>query len=129
LRIAGVLFATHSLHFRVHTRVLLTLLVACAVTMALWAEPPTRALFREAAEAQKAGQLEVELEKLEAVRTVRPDFPRLAADAAQPRRDDLALGWLHNGCCDVVGNSGWALFESPAATRAPREVAFFAVTP
>lgn len=38
-----VLFATHSLHFRVHTRVLLTLLVACAVTMALWAEPPMRA--------------------------------------------------------------------------------------
>lgn len=78
-----VLVATHSLHFRVHTRVLLTLLVACAVTMALWAEPPTRQLFRDAAAAQKAGQLDLALEKLEAARALRPDYPRLLLEIAR----------------------------------------------
>jgi hypothetical protein len=50
MRKRGVLFATHSLHFRVHTRVLLTLLVACAVAAALWAQPVnTGAPARDAA--------------------------------------------------------------------------------
>ncbi|WP_415907372.1 hypothetical protein [Oleiharenicola sp. Vm1] len=78
-----MLFATHSLHFRVHTRVLLTLLVACAVTMALWAEPPVHPLLREAAAAQKAGQFELALAKLEAARALRPDYPRLLLELAR----------------------------------------------
>jgi len=41
-----VLLATHSIHFRVHTRVLLTLLVACAVATALWAQAPAHDLPR-----------------------------------------------------------------------------------
>ncbi len=34
-----MLLAHHSLQFRVHTRVLLTLLVALGATLALWAVP------------------------------------------------------------------------------------------
>lgn len=47
MRNGRVLFATHSLHFRVHTRVLLTLLVACAVTAALWADSPRQPALAE----------------------------------------------------------------------------------
>lgn len=68
--------AIHSLHFRVHTRVLLTLLVALAATAALWAEPPHRTLLREALEAQRAGDLAAAIAKLETVRSLRPDYPR-----------------------------------------------------
>ncbi|HLP25959.1 MAG TPA: hypothetical protein VK477_09795, partial [Acidobacteriota bacterium] len=48
--------------------------------------------------------------------------------AGQPRLDDLAGGWLHDGRYYVVGNAGWSLFESPSATPAPRDVALFSVT-
>jgi hypothetical protein len=94
-----VLPATHSLHFRVHTRVLLTLFVACAVTAALWAEAPARVLLREATEAQRAGQLDLALQKLEAAHALRPDYPRLQlqlarACAAADRTAD-ALAQLH----------------------------------
>lgn len=96
----GVLVATHSLHFRVHTRVLLTLLVACAVTVALWAEPSTRQLFRDAAVAQKAGQLDLALEKLEAARALRPDYPRLLLEIARvnaaAQHEAAALAALEN---------------------------------
>ncbi|MBA4137121.1 MAG: hypothetical protein C0518_07380, partial [Opitutus sp.] len=76
-----------------HTRVLLTLVVALAMTAVLWAEPPYRALMREAAEAQKAENLPLLIEKLEAVRALRPDFPRVLtilsrAYTAAGRTDD-----------------------------------------
>jgi hypothetical protein len=83
MRNAGVLFATHSLHFRVHTRVLLTLFVACAITLVLWAKSPTHELLHEAAAAQKAGQLDVAITKLEAARSLRPDYPRILVGLAR----------------------------------------------
>lgn len=72
-----MLLAHHSLHFRVHTRVLLTLVIALAATAALWAEPPHRTLLREAADAQKAGDATLAVAKLEAARAARPDYPRV----------------------------------------------------
>lgn len=71
------MLAIHSLHFRVHTRVLLTLLIALAATAALWAEPEHRQLLREAGAAQRDGNLPLMLEKLEAIRAQRPDYPRI----------------------------------------------------
>ncbi len=110
MRNAGVLFATHSLHFRVHTRVLLTLLVACAVTAALWAQPPTRELLREAATAQKAGQLDVAITKLEAARVLRPDYPRILVALA---RAHVAAGHTEAALAalDAVASFGLA-FEA-----------------
>ena len=40
-----------------------------------------------------------------------------------PATSDLALGQVIDGHFDFVGNSGWALFEKPTATPAPRTVA------
>lgn len=93
----AVLPALHSLHFRVHTRVLVTLAVAFAAVAVLWAEPPYRAALRQAAEAQKAGNLPVAIEQLETVRALRPDYPRAlvalarAYAAAQRPADALAV--------------------------------------
>lgn len=114
----GVLFATHSLHFRVHTRVLLTLLVACAVTMALWAEPPQRALLREAAAAQKAGQLDRALEKLEAARALRPDYPRLLLEIA---RVNAAAGHADAACAALenLARIGFAFDPAKDPVLAP----------
>jgi len=78
-----VVLALHSLHFRVHTRVLLTLLVACAVTSALWANTSARQLLGEAAAAQEAGQLALAREKIEAARALRPDYPRIHLQLAR----------------------------------------------
>ena len=98
-----VLPLTHSLHFRVHTRVLLTLLVALAAAAVLWAEPSYRGLMREAGEAQKAGNLPLLIEKLEAVRAQRPDYPRVllalvrahtAAGKSDPQALDRAIAVL-----------------------------------
>lgn len=93
-----VLLANHSLQFRVHTRVLLTLLVALAATAALWAEPPHRVLLREAIEAQRAGDPASAISKLETVRSLRPDYPRarlaLAGLYAAASRPAEALGEL-----------------------------------
>ncbi len=86
-----VLLAHHSLQFRVHTRVILTLLVAVAATAVLWAEPPHRILMREATAAMQAGDTATTIAKLEAVRELRPDYPRarsalagLYANAGRP---------------------------------------------
>lgn len=115
---ARVLFATHSLHFRVHTRVLLTLLVACAVTMALWAEPPQRALFREAAAAQQAGQLDLALEKLAAARALRPDYPRLLLEIA---RVNAAAGHADAACAALenLARIGFAFAPAKDPALAP----------
>ncbi|MBI2510418.1 MAG: hypothetical protein HYV96_00435 [Opitutae bacterium] len=115
---ARVLFATHSLHFRVHTRVLLTLIVACAVTIALWAEPPTRLLFRDAATAQKAGQLDVALEKLEAARALRPDYPRLLLEIA---RVNVAAQHAHAACAALenLARIGFAFDPAKDPALAP----------
>jgi len=69
--------ASHSLHFRVHTRVLLTLVIALAIATALWAEPAQSVLLRDAAAAQKSGDLPLQIAKLEAARALRPDYPRV----------------------------------------------------
>lgn len=69
--------AYHSLRFRVHTRVLLTLLVALAVTGILWAGESAHTLLREAAVAHQAGDAPQALAKLEAARAARPDYPRV----------------------------------------------------
>lgn len=69
--------AHHSLRFRVHTRVLLTLLVALAVTGILWAGEDPHTLLREAAAASQAGDPALALTKLEAARAARPDYPRV----------------------------------------------------
>jgi len=61
----------------VHTRVLLTLLVALAVTGILWAGEDPHTLLREAATARQAGDASLALAKLEAARTARPDYPRV----------------------------------------------------
>jgi hypothetical protein len=73
----GVLPASHSLHFRVHTRVLLTLIVALAVVTITWGQASAGVLLREAAAAQKAGDVTQLIAKLEAARALRPDYPRV----------------------------------------------------
>lgn len=85
--------AHHSLRFRVHTRALLTLLVAMAVTGVLWAGEDPHALLREAAAATGAGDPALTLSKLEAARAARPDYPRVRlllarayAASAQPEK-------------------------------------------
>ena len=92
--------AHHSLQFRVHTRVLLTLLVALAATAMLWAEPPHRVLLREADSATKAGDLPLAIEKLEATCALRPDYPRgrflLANAYLTAGRGSDALAQLRN---------------------------------
>lgn len=69
--------AHHSLRFRVHTRALLTLLVAMAVTGVLWAGEDAQALLRAATVASQAGDSALALTKLEAARAARPDYPRV----------------------------------------------------
>ncbi|MBX3735123.1 MAG: SMP-30/gluconolactonase/LRE family protein [Candidatus Didemnitutus sp.] len=78
-----MLLATHSIHFRVHTRVLLTLLVACAIATAMWAQPSAPALLRDANAALKAGDRPLALEKLAAARDLLPDYPRLHLQLAR----------------------------------------------
>ncbi|MDP2137345.1 MAG: hypothetical protein Q8J74_05780 [Candidatus Didemnitutus sp.] len=84
----GVLLATHSLHFRVHTRVLLTLLVALAATTLIWAEPTYRPLLREAGDAPRAADLPAAPLKFEQI-TPNERAPRF------PAKDDLPTGVLH----------------------------------
>jgi len=79
-----VLPAHHSLHFRVHTRVLLTLLVALFVVTALaLAEPAHRRLVREATEAAKANDLATATAKLEQAARLAPDYPRVHFNLAR----------------------------------------------
>lgn len=85
--------AHHSLHFRVHTRVLVTLLLVLAVTAAAIAEPAHRRLVSEAAAAWQAGDAAQATAKLESARELRPDYPRVRlnlarAYAAAGRADD-----------------------------------------
>lgn len=68
--------ALHSLHYRVHTRAFITLVLALAMVTVMLAESPHRALLREADAAQKAGDAERFIGKLEAARALRPDYPR-----------------------------------------------------
>lgn len=127
-----VLPANHSLHFRVHTRTLITLLVALAATAALWAEPPYRASLREAGEAQKAGNLPLAIEKLEAVRAMRPDYPRvliaLARAYTAAGQPDAALAALESAASrgiagDVTKDPGLAaLGGHPGFTRVARQL-------
>jgi sugar lactone lactonase YvrE len=99
----AVLLAHHSLHFRVHTRVFVTLVIALAATAVLWAEPSYRSLMREAGEAQKAGNVPQLIEKLEAIRAQRPDYPRAltvlarayaTAGQQDPKQLDRAIATL-----------------------------------
>lgn len=91
---AGVLPAHHSLHFRVHTRVLLTLLIALfLVTAVALAEPAHRTLLREATEAVKANDLATATARMEQAARVAPDYPRVHFNlarlyTAQGRSDD-----------------------------------------
>ncbi len=78
-----VLLATHSLHFRVHTRVLVTLLLVLAVTVAAIAEPEHRKLLAEAAAAKQAGDNNAFIAKLESARALRPDYPRVLLNLAR----------------------------------------------
>ncbi len=86
--------AHHSLHFRVHTRVLLTLLIALfLVTTVALAEPAHRTLLREATEAAKTNDLATATAKMEQAARVAPDYPRVHFNlarlyTAQGRSDD-----------------------------------------
>lgn len=84
-----MLLATHSIHFRVHTRVLLTLLVACAIATVMWAQPTARDALRGANEALKSGDRRVAIEKLTTARDLLPDYPRLHLQLA---RQHVAAG-------------------------------------
>lgn len=104
-----MLLAHHSLHFRVHTRVLVTLVIALAATAVLWAEPAYRPLLREAGDAQKAGNVALVIEKLEAVRALRPDYPRILtalarAYAAAGRTDDALASLRSAAARGLAGN-------------------------
>jgi len=78
-----VLPATHSLHFRVHTKVLVTLSVALLVVTFAMAEPAHRRLLREATEAAKANDLATATEKLEQAARFAPDYPRVHLNLAR----------------------------------------------
>lgn len=71
-----MLLPSLSLQFRVHTRVLLTLAIALALTIGLWAEPKHQQLIHEAEAAMKADNFPVMLAKAEAAAAERPDYPR-----------------------------------------------------
>ena len=73
----GVLLASHSLHFRVHTRVLLTLAVALIVAAVAFAAPTAPELLRDAAAARQAGDVAGVVARLEAAQALRPDYPRV----------------------------------------------------
>ena len=76
--------AHYSLHFRVHTKVLLTLLLALFVVTAVsFAEPAHRRLLREATEAAKANDLANAIDKLEQAARFAPDYPRLHVNLAR----------------------------------------------
>lgn len=77
--------ALHSLEFRVHTRVLVTLLVVLLVTASVLAEPAHRTLLREATEAQRAGDTAKAISLLESAAAVRPDYPRVLLNLARLR--------------------------------------------
>lgn len=64
---------------------LLTLAVAafCFFCVALRAEPPHRALLREAGEADQAGNVPLFIARLEAARALRPDYPRVIWNLAR----------------------------------------------
>ncbi len=98
-RIHDVLPAYHSLHYRVHTRVLLTLAVVLLLTAVALAEPEHRVLLREAAAAQKAGDTALFVAKLESARKLCPDYPRglllLARGYSALNRPDDAVATLH----------------------------------
>jgi len=93
-----VLPALHSLQFRVHTRVLVTLLVAIAITVAIYAEPSHRTLAREAQAALTANNSALFLEKISAAVALRPDYPRyllaLARAEVANEKPDAALATL-----------------------------------
>lgn len=85
--------ALHSLQFRVHTRVMVTLLIALAITVAMYAEPSHRTLAREAQAALQANNHALYLEKISAAVALRPDYPRYLlalarADLLNDRADD-----------------------------------------
>lgn len=91
--------ALHSLTFRVHTRTAVTLLVVLIITAALWAAPEHRVLIREATVAASEGKPDLALQKLEAARALRPDYPRvllaLAQGYAAAGREAEAIAALH----------------------------------
>ncbi len=64
---------------------LLTLAVAvfCVFCVALHAEPAHRVLLREASAAAKANDIPLYIAKLEAARTLRPDYPRVLYNLAR----------------------------------------------
>ncbi|MBI3886395.1 MAG: SMP-30/gluconolactonase/LRE family protein [Opitutae bacterium] len=142
-----MLLPSLSLHFRVHTRVLLTLALAFALTLALWAEPRPQQLIHEAEAAMKADQLPLMLEKAEAAVAARPDYPRflLVAAIAQAvnQHPDAAFATLNRAAdlgvsLNVARQPAFApLRERPefaalekrfAANRAPRGSADAAFT-
>ncbi len=69
--------AHHSLHFRVHTKVLVTLAVALLVVTLAFAEPAHRTLLREAQAAAKAQKIPEAIALLERAAKFAPDYPRL----------------------------------------------------
>jgi len=124
-----VLPASHSLLFRVHTRVFVTLLVALAVTSLVWAEPVSpRALVREAGEAAKAGDAATAIAKLEAARALRPDYPRARLNLA---RTYAAAGRTAEALAELEALAAMGLAVDPARDAAlaslGREPAFSAL--
>lgn len=108
--------ATHSLHFRVHTRVLVTLLlVLTVVTVVALGEPAHRRLMTEAAAAQKAGDQETFVAKLEAARAVRPDYPRVLLNLA---RGYAATGRPADACAQLQALADMGLVFDVAADPA-----------
>lgn len=118
---------------------LLTLAVGvfCFLCVSLEAEPPHRALMREAADAAKAGDTATVIAKLEAARAARPDYPRVLNnlarfyvqagrldDATATLRELTAMGLNLNVAGDEVfaplrNRAGFAaLVEAFAANRA-----------
>lgn len=113
MRFLGVLLAFHSFHYRVHTRVFLTLLVLFAVTTLALAEPPPRELVQAAVAALRADDLGAARTSLERARQLAPD------PATMP---DLGLGQVAGEAFTFVTDSGWARFADPAHPPAPRTV-------
>lgn len=81
---------------------MLTLAIAvfCFLCVALHAEPPHRVLLQEALAASKAGNLALTIQKLEASRALRPDYPRvvlnLARSYAAANQADAAVAALRS---------------------------------
>lgn len=83
MHFGGVLPALHSLEYRVHTRVVVTVLVVLLVTASVLAEPPHRTLVREAAAAQRSGDLALAIAKYESAVALRADYPRVLLSLAR----------------------------------------------